>query len=393
MKKYWFHVTLIALYCLPIILLLFLDYYNIEGYNYVYNPATQDFERWDPCNVFFNQNFVFETTWKGRMFYLFFIWLIFIESIIYWNELGDAKPKKYFTIIASLVFALVPTVYVIAINYFGLDLAVLKAGFNFGIRAITLEGRPWDFLYLQWPLSCEYIVLAVFFISAAILAYGLKGLKFFSISFVLIAGIGAAYMFDTIYPFGVFKPLQAFALPTAATAAAILDLLGYKTILNFQNFPVYSSTTNSYLPRLIIWNGKTYAAADIGWACSGVHSLLLYVLIILVFFKRTEISSFRKLAYFVIGFIGTYFVNVLRICSYLLIYLYQGEVAADTFHDSYGELYFFMWIFAYIALITSIQRFMLVERAKNALNNARTKFSSWFKLMKQKIKFEIGRKT
>lgn len=388
MKKYWFHVTLIAFYCLPIILLLFLDYYNIEGYNYIYNPTTQNFERWDPYNVFFNQNFVFEATWKGRMFYLFFMWLIFIESIIYWNELADEKPKKRFLIIVSLTFAFVPTVYIMAVNYFGLDLAVLKAGFSFGIRAISPEGRPWDFLYLQWPLSCEYIVFSVFFISAAIFAYRLKGLKFFSISFVLIAGIGAAYMFDTIYPFGVFKPLQAFALPTAATAAAVLDLLGYKTSLNF---PVYSSLTNSNLPRLSIWNGKAYAAADIGWACSGVHSLLLYVLIILVFFKRTEISSFRKLAYFVIGFIGTYFVNVLRICSYLFIYLYQGRVAANTFHDSYGELYFFTWIFAYIALIASIQRYMLVERTRSALKNAKTNFSSWFKLMKQKIKFKIGR--
>ncbi|MEM1539919.1 MAG: exosortase/archaeosortase family protein [Candidatus Bathyarchaeia archaeon] len=382
MKKYWFHVTLIISYCLPIFLLLFLDYYNVEGYNYVYNPATQSFEKWIPCNVFFNQNFVFEATWKGRMFYLFFIWLIFIESVIYWNELIDVKPKSCFLAIASLTFALIPTVYIMAVNHFGLDLMVLKVGFNLGIRAITPEGYPWDFLYLQWPLSCEYIVLAVFFISAATLAYGLKGLKFFSISFVLIAGIGAVYMFDTIYPFGVFKPLQAFALPTAATAAAILDLLGYKTILKF---PANSSLTSSHLPRLIIWNEKAFAAADIGWACSGVHSLLLYVLIILVFFKKTEISSFRKLAYFVTGFIGTYFINVLRICSYLLIYLHQGRIAADVFHDSYGELYFFAWIFAYIALIASVQRFMLVERTRNAINNAKTKFSFWFKLMKQKI--------
>lgn len=306
------------------------------------------------------------------MFYLFFIWLICIESIIYWNELADIKPKKRLMIVASLICALIPTIYVIAINFLGLDLVILKAGFNFGIRAITHEGHPWDFLYLQWPLSCEYIVLAMSFIIAIILAYGLKGLKFFSISLALISGIGAAYMFDTIYPFGVFKPLQAFALPTAATAAAILDLLGYVTNLSF---PTYFE--NSAIPTIIIRAGRNFARADIGWACSGVHSLLLYVLIIFVFFKKTEISSFRKLAYFVIGFVGTYFVNVFRICSYLLIQLYQGRTAADTFHNSYGELYFFIWIFAYIALIVSIQRFMLVERIRNIFKAAKTKFASW----------------
>jgi len=381
LRKYWFHITLIALFYLPIILLLFLDYYNLEGYNYVYNPALQDFERWDPCNVFFNKHFVFEATWKGRMFYLFFIWLMCTESIIYWDELADIKPKKLFLIVASLVCALVPTVYVIAINFLGLDLAILKAGFSFGIRAITREGRPWDFLYFQWPISCEYIVLAISFIIAIILAYGLKGLKFFSISLALISGIGAAYMFDTIYPFGVFKPLQAFALPTAATAAAILDLLGYATTLTF---PVYFPSIDSYLPVLTIRKGKAIASAGIGWACSGVHSLLLYVLIISVFFKKTEISPFRKLAYFVTGFVGTYFVNVFRICSYLLIYLYQGNTAAETFHNSYGELYFFIWVLAYIALIVSVQRFMLVERARNVFKVARTKFASWFKSIRQR---------
>jgi exosortase/archaeosortase family protein len=312
-----------------------------------------------------------------------------MESIIYWSEFADAKPKNRLMIVASLVCAFAPTIYVIAINFFGLDLAILKAGFNFGIRAITQEGRPWDFLYLQWPLSCEYIVLAAFFISAAVLAYGFKGLKFFSISFALIVGIGTAYMFDTIYPFGVFKPLQAFALPTAATAAAILDLLGYKTFLTF---PIYSPSSNSYLPRLIIGVGDTYAGADIGWACSGVHSLLLYVLIILVFFKKMEISSFRKLTYFIIGFVGTYFVNVLRICSYLLITLYHGYEAGKVFHDNYGELFFFIWIFAYIALITCVQRFMLVERMRNAFKiislyfkEAKTKFASRFKGAKAKM--------
>ena len=327
------------------------------------------------------------------MFYLFFIWLIFMESLIYWSEFADAKPKNRLMIVASLVCAFAPTIYVIAINFFGLDLAILKAGFDFGIRAITQEGRPWDFLYLQWPLSCEYIVLAAFFISAAVLAYGFKGLKFFSISFALIAGIGTAYMFDTIYPFGVFKPLQAFALPTAATAAAVLDLLGYGVSLGYDtilSFPQYPAEYK-YLPFIVISARGKSASVAIGWACAGVHSLLLYILIILVFFKKTEISSFRKLTYFVIGLFGTYFVNVLRICSILLIMLNYGQQAGMTFHDNYGELFFFTWIFAYIALITCIQRFMLVERIRNTFKRislyfkeAKTTFASRFKGAKAK---------
>jgi len=39
-------------------MLFFLDYYNLEGYNYRYNFETSNFESWP--NTFFNQNFLFE---------------------------------------------------------------------------------------------------------------------------------------------------------------------------------------------------------------------------------------------------------------------------------------------------------------------------------------------
>jgi len=39
-------------------MLLFLDYTNLEGYNYVYNTEARAFEGWS--NVFFNQNFLLD---------------------------------------------------------------------------------------------------------------------------------------------------------------------------------------------------------------------------------------------------------------------------------------------------------------------------------------------
>ena len=338
-------------------MLFFLDYYNLEGYNYRYNIETNSFESWS--NVFFNQSFVFELTWKGRMFLLVFLWLFLVESAVDWRKLVDEKPKNRNIILASLVLALIPTIYIIATNFLGLDLTILKIGHNiFGIRSVSGTNVPEDFLHLSWPISCEYIVFTVFFIGAVILAYKMKGLKTLSISLALLGGIGVAYLFDTIYPFGVFRPLQAFALPTSATAAALFDLLGYTM------------------------GGKT-ASVSIAWACAGVQSLLLYVLIILVFFKKADISPFRKLAYFVIGLFGTFFVNVLRIFSIVLIMLNSGNDAGMVFHNTYGEIYSVVWIFLFILLIGCIQRFMLVERTRHGfqrvssfLGNAKNKFVS-----------------
>jgi exosortase/archaeosortase family protein len=367
-------------------MLFFLDYSNMEGYNYRYNGETNAFESWP--NTFFNQSFTFELTWKGRMFLLVFLWIVLIESAMDWKTFVDEKPKNRYIIIASLICALIPTIYVLATNFFGLDLTVLQIGHDvFGIRSVSGANEPWDFLHLHWPISCEYIVFAVFFISAVILAYKTKGLKALSISLALLGGIGVAYLVDTLYPFGIFRPLQAFALPTTAVAAGILDLLGYSVMLVFPRY-----TAESALPSLTVHVGRNSASVSIAWACAGVQSLLLYILIILVFFKKSDISAFRKLAYFIIGLFGTFFVNVFRIISIIFVMLNEGNAAGMVFHNTYGEMYSVIWIFLYILLIGCIQRFMLVEKTKSAfqrissfLGTVKNKLSSRLKTVRDRL--------
>ncbi|MEM3378482.1 MAG: exosortase/archaeosortase family protein [Candidatus Bathyarchaeia archaeon] len=383
MKKSWFHITLLVSIAIPILLLLFLDYCNFEGYNYVYNAETKAFDGWS--NVFFNQNFLFGLTWKGRMFLLVFLWLFLIESALDWHNITDETPKRRSIILASLICALFPMFYVVAINFLGLDLALLQFGRDIGIRSITPENQPWDFLYLQWPISCEYVVFTLFSVGAVLLAYKTRGLKYFSISFALLGGIALAYMFDTVYPFGVFRPLQAFALPTAAVAAALLDLLGYAVQLTF---PVYAF--DSYLPSLAISMDGQSASVIIAWACAGVQSLLLYIVIIHVFFKKAELSAFRKLAYFIIGLFGTFFVNVFRVISILLIMLNQGRDAGMVFHNTYGEMYSVIWILLYVLLIGFVQRFMLVERSRYAFSRICAAFQSTKNRIMQRPKSEIA---
>lgn len=192
--------------------------------------------------------------------------------------------------------------------------------------------------------------------------------------FLLSGGIGTFYTIDTIYPYAVFKPLQAIALPTAACAAAILDMLGYRFKLVFQNRifdPAYGA-----MPKIDY--------VGIAYPCTDVHSLFLYTIIILVLFKRSQIPAIRKVIYFIMGAVGTYMVNVLRIVTYFIILYDDDRAAATIFHDVYGELYFFTWIFLYIAMIICIQRFMLVERLGYAVNR--------FKSVLNALKIKLGGK-
>jgi thaumarchaeosortase len=284
------------------------------------------------------------------------------EAAMDWNRVVDFQPKKRRTIAISLILALIPVIYILATNFFGLDLLLLNIGrYSLGIHSSNADLTPSDFLHFSWPLSVEYLVFTVFFISAVWLAYKFRGLKIFSISFALLAGIGVAYMLDTIFPFGVFKPLQELALPTSATAAALFDALGYSVSMNY---PIRLG--ESLLPGLTVTMGGRTASVSIAWACAGVQSLFLYVLIMAVFLKRTSISAYRKLSFFIIGLFGTFFVNVLRIFSIVVIMIQQGNEAGMVFHNTYGELYSFVWIFLFIMLVGCIERFMLVERTRNA---------------------------
>jgi exosortase/archaeosortase family protein len=237
-------------------------------------------------------------------------------------------------------------------------------------------------LTFHWPLSFEYFVLWSSFALAVIFAYGLLGLKTFSISISLLGVITAAYMINTLYPSELSVHLL-ITFPTAALSAAVLNMLGYNVSMIFPSFdytrPGYPLPAITIRPKGAFF--PSYSAL-IDWPCSGVHSLILFVLIILVFFKRFELSSFRKAVYFICGFFGTYFVNVLRVASILVIGLNSGDKAARTFHDTYGELYFLAWMLLYLLLIICIERFMLVEKFKRGF----AKLCSMFVAIGGKIK-------
>lgn len=349
LRKYSFHTVFLLLLVLPIALLLVIDYLDIESFQY-FNVKT-----WPN---FVPSRFVFEETWKGRMFYLFFVWLFFIEFVTSRDQILRKKPTKRLAI--GIFCLLIPTMYIIFVNAVpGATKVILDLGQYLGIN------EPVDresLLTFHWPLSIEYLVLWLSFTLAVIFAYGLLGLKTFSISISLLGVITAAYMINTLYPSELSVHLL-ITFPTTALSAALLHILGYTVVLSFP----YPARPNYKLPLLTVRYGSTSYSAVVDWPCSGVHSLILYVLIIFVFFKRSEFSSFRKAVYFICGFFGTYFVNVLRVASILIIGLNSGSQAALTFHDTYGELYFLTWMLFYILLIICIERFMLVERFKSNL--------------------------
>jgi len=279
---------------------------------------------------------VWTGTWKNRVYHLFFIWLLCLETILSWEELHTAKLRlKSVKAIVFIILLLLPTIYVIVANYYGLNDWIVSLSKQYGVESDWAE---------LMPLSAEYLVFAVLCALLAFTHYGKKGMKDYSISTFFPALMGTIYTIDNVYPFGKFTPFQILVQPTAIIVANVLNMMGYQTSIIFiENHPVYGS-----MPLLMIGNSHA-PPLGISWPCAGIESLIIYTLTILLFLKKTVISLKHKIIYFVIGAIVTYLINILRIVTIAVIAANGGDWG--LIHDYYGQLYSITWIISYPLII------------------------------------------
>jgi len=280
----------------------------------------------------------YELMWKGRTFYLFFLWLVFLETIINWDRIreiriGGVRTKRTIAFIVALAL---PIVYIIFANFFGLNAAIMDLATSYNVVP--------DFVQFV-PLATEYLVLTGLFGLIFALYYGTHQSANFPISMIFLGVIGAVYMIDTLYPYGRFTPFQIFVPTTTQLSASVLNIMGYKTSITFE--PILNE---GILPVLRVQDiyGRT-ATHAVAWVCSGVESLIIFSVTIPLFFKNSGIQWKHRIVYFIFGATVTYFINALRIATIFILDLNGGDW--NTFHNLYGMLYSMAWIMSYPLLI------------------------------------------
>jgi thaumarchaeosortase len=283
--------------------------------------------------------------WKGRTFELFFVWLIGLELILGWDDLKASMINK---LVSARTFGftfslLLPTVYVVASYYWGLNAAIANWA--------TQSQIAWA---SSMALSTEYLAFGSMFCAVAFLHYGYKGLKAFSVPAFFLFIVGAIYTIDNVYPYGQFAPFQIFVPTTTTLAAAILTLMGYST-----NITYIQSSAQGTMPILTATNTHTLASASfsIAWPCAGIESFLIFTVVILLFLKRMNISLKGKVGYFAFGVVITYIINALRIVNIFTAGVVYGEnsIQVQNIHFYYGPLYAMAWIVSYPLIILATQ--------------------------------------
>jgi thaumarchaeosortase len=301
----------------------------------------------------------FEAMWKGRTFQLFFVWLVSLELVLGWESFPKFRLSKLASTrtIAFIVTLVLPTLYVAASYYWGLN------------QAIYTWSTQQDIVWANtMALATEYLVFAALFLVLVYLGFGFRGIKAFSVPAFFLVLVGAIYMIDNLFPYGQFTPFQIFVPTTTTLAATFLNIMGYST-----NIAYIDSASQGTMPFLTATSHTgAYATFSIAWPCAGIESFLIFTVVTLLFLKRMHISLKSKVGYFVFGAAVTYIINAFRIVNIFLAGIQYGENSSQVLemHLYYGPLYAVAWIVSYPLLIILVNS--LWQRHKNRRSSTGT---------------------
>jgi thaumarchaeosortase len=109
-------------------------------------------------------------------------------------------------------------------------------------------------------------------------------------------------------------------------------------------------------------------ALQVFWPSAGVHSIIIFSLVMGAFLLKMNIQRNRKAVYFVLGIIGTIGVNVIRIFS---LSAYALKVTTDAaeweeFHSVAGTIMFVPWLFIFLLIVMIVESRRLKKKQAEA---------------------------
>jgi len=261
-----------------------------------------------------------------------------------WMKMGRLTKRegRPMTVLPATLI-LLGSVLIALILFRGWDIiAMVSHPYNVDL-SISIESRVQAEIWMRiFFFSTLSVVLLVFFT----VHYGRNGLK----TLFLPAMIPAFYTFNTdiivyaniIPSFSIFSPIYNFIIEFGRILTLALGGI-------FSTFGIQNSVYVNRFPYSVIMGGVVYI---INLPCIGWEGVVGYTLIFLIFISDLEIGNKMKIFWAITGFLGTLFVNLLRITLIFSAGLIWGASVADLIHQNAGDIIFLVWIlvFWYIVL-------------------------------------------
>ena len=268
----------------------------------------------------------FSLSWnQGRGGFLFAMAFVVAELV----GIKYVIPKNRFYLCVPLI---VLTIAYFAFLPFGLHDYIMSLVDVFGV------------LEYSWGWLFDFAVMALFVTATLAILFGRKWFRIAPAGPIFLAGNAIILPLDSFFPYDTLGPLQ-YIVPYLVQAnvwvITVLDL-GVATARD----------------NLMFLNGDFGPfALQVFWPSAGVHSVIIYSLVMMAFLIKMNIIRRRKIMYFIIGIAGTIFVNMIRIFS---LSVYALKVTTDPeaweeFHSVAGEIMFLPWLFIFLLIVTAIE--------------------------------------
>ncbi len=263
---------------------------------------------------------------QGRGGFLFA--MAFIAAELFGLKL-EIPRKKLFTIIPIAAAAIA---YLTSLE-FGLKSYLVSIAPRYNVQITD-----------SWTWMWDFIAIAIFFTACLTVLFGKRWIRISPAGPIYAAGTAIILSLDAFFPYDSLGPLQ-YVVPYLVQ----LDVF----LINTFNLGLASSHGNV----MFLSGDHGPFALQVFWPSAGVHSIIIYSLVMMAFLLKMNIPRNRKAAYYAIGVIGTIGVNVIRILSLSLFVL---KVSTDvnqfqSFHGIAGEIMFLPWLFVFLLVVTYVE--------------------------------------
>ena len=269
----------------------------------------------------------FSLSWnQGRGGFLFGLAFIVAELV----GLKIAIPKK--RIIAVIPLAAATIAYIVAIEN-GLREIIEAAASSYSVE-----------LVFSWIWLWDFIVMTIFVIAALCIYFGTRWIRIAPAGPIFLGGSAIILSLDAFFPYDSLGPLQFF--------------VPYLVELNVWLIDLFELGVASARDNLMFLKGDHGPfALQVFWPSAGVHSIIIYSLVMMAFLLKMNIQRKRKMAWFAIGIFGTITVNVIRIfaLSWYALKVTTNPEKWEEFHSVAGEIMFLPWLFVFLMVVMIIE--------------------------------------
>ena len=270
---------------------------------------------------------------EGRGGYFFA--LIFVVAELIGLKIVISKKR----LLSVIPMALATIVYLISLEY-GLREYIVESAELFDVQLIY-----------SWTWLWDFVIMAIFVVAALSIFFGKRWIRIAPAGPIFLTGTAIILSLDAFFPYDTLGPLQYIVPYFVQANVWLVTVLDLGTAVARDNVMFLRGDHGSM-------------ALQVFWPSAGVHSIIIFSLVIGAFMLKLNIPRTRKTIYFILGIIGTITVNLIRIfsLSWYALKVTTDPVAWEEYHKIAGEIMFLPWLFAFILVVVVIES----RRLKNS---------------------------